>query len=52
MGTTRWSRTDERTYQNTIAALRFARRTEIEALSRKLARQDGASAGHERQPSR
>ena len=45
-GTTRWSRTDERTYQDKIAALRFARRTEIEALSRKLMRQAGAIAAY------
>lgn len=39
-----WSRTDEREYQANIAALRFARGSEIHALSRKLARQAGAIA--------
>ena len=39
-----WSRADERDFQANLAALRFARRGEIEALSRKLARQAGAIA--------
>jgi hypothetical protein len=43
-GTSRWRRADERTYQEAIAALRFERHTEIDALSRKLARQAGAIA--------
>jgi hypothetical protein len=40
----RWSRTDEREFQDALATLRFARRGEIDALSRKLARQAGAIA--------
>lgn len=43
-GTSRWGRADERDYQEAIAALRFERRNEIDALSRKLARQAGAIA--------
>ena len=39
-----WTRTDERIYQENLAAIRFERRGEIEALSRKLARQTGAIA--------
>jgi hypothetical protein len=39
-----WSRADERDFQANLAALRFERRGEIEALSRKLARQAGAIA--------
>jgi hypothetical protein len=39
-----WSRTDERAFQENVAAIRFERRCEIEALSRKLARQAGAIA--------
>jgi hypothetical protein len=39
-----WSRADEREYQVNVATLRFARRGEIDALSRKLARQAGAIA--------
>jgi hypothetical protein len=39
-----WSRADERDFQANLATLRFARRGEIEALSRKLARQAGAIA--------
>ncbi|WP_349509530.1 hypothetical protein [Rhodopseudomonas sp. AAP120] len=39
-----WSRAGERDFQSNLAALRFARRGEIEALSRKLARQAGAIA--------
>ena len=41
-----WSRADEREFHANVAALRFARRGEIEALSRKLARQAGAIAAH------
>ncbi|MEJ6782164.1 hypothetical protein [Aminobacter sp. Piv2-1] len=43
-GTATWTRTDERDFQANIAALRFERRGEIDALSRKLARQTGAIA--------
>lgn len=43
---TTWTRTDERDFQANVAALRFERRGEIEALSRKLARQAGAIAAH------
>ncbi|RWI72233.1 hypothetical protein [Mesorhizobium sp.] len=39
-----WTRTDERIYQENLAAIRFERRGEFEALSRKLARQTGAIA--------
>lgn len=39
-----WSRTDERDYQANVAILRLARRAEVEALTRKLARQAGAIA--------
>jgi len=39
-----WTRADERIFQEKLAAIRFARRVEIDALSRKLARQAGAVA--------
>ena len=39
-----WSRADERDFQANLATLRFEWRGEIEALSRKLARQAGAIA--------
>jgi hypothetical protein len=39
-----WTRTDERIYQENLAAIRFERRGEIEALTRKLTRQAGAIA--------
>ncbi|EAQ33393.1 hypothetical protein NB311A_08974 [Nitrobacter sp. Nb-311A] len=42
--TSQWSRADERDYQDNLAALRFERRGEIDALARKLARQAGAIA--------
>ncbi|MFI0847729.1 hypothetical protein [Mesorhizobium sp. IMUNJ 23232] len=42
--TSRRSRADERDYQESLAALRFERRGEIDALTRKLARQAGAIA--------
>lgn len=41
---TTWTRADERHHQETLAALRFERRGEIDALARKLARQVGAIA--------
>ncbi len=43
-GTATWTRADEREFQANVAALRFERRGEIDALSRKLARQAGAIA--------
>ena len=43
-GTATWTRTDERDFQANVAALRFEPRGEIEALTRKLARQVGAVA--------
>ncbi|TIR52747.1 MAG: hypothetical protein E5X53_09410 [Mesorhizobium sp.] len=43
-GATTWTRADERDFQENLAALRFERRGEIDALTRKLARQAGAIA--------
>ena len=43
-GTATWTRADERVFQSNLAALRFERRGEIEALTRKLTRQAGAVA--------
>ena len=40
------TRSDQRDFQANIAALRFERRGEIDALGRKLARQAGAIAAH------
>lgn len=42
--TSRWSPVDERQFQETLAALRFERRVEIDALASKLARQSSALA--------
>lgn len=42
--TSTWTPADERVFQDNNAALRFERRGEIDALSRKLARQAGAIA--------
>lgn len=42
--TSTWTPADERVFQENVAALRFERRCEIDALSRKLARQSGAIA--------
>ncbi|ERM01603.1 hypothetical protein Q644_20915 [Brucella intermedia 229E] len=39
-----WTRDDERDYQENAAQLRFQRRGEIDALTRKLERQDAAMA--------
>lgn len=39
-----WTRADERDFQANVTALRFERRSEIDALSRKLARQAGVIA--------
>ena len=43
-GTATWTRADDRGFQANVAALRFERRGEIDALTRKLARQTGAIA--------
>jgi len=40
----RWTPSDERLFKSHLQALEFQRRGEIEALSRKLARQDAAIA--------
>jgi len=40
----RWTPSDERLFQSHLQALEFQRRSEIEALSRKLVRQDAAIA--------
>ncbi|MFK0209172.1 hypothetical protein [Agrobacterium sp. NPDC090283] len=39
-----WTRADERDYRENVAQLRFRRRGEIDALTRKLERQDVAIA--------
>ncbi|MER8785102.1 hypothetical protein NKH60_28435 [Mesorhizobium sp. M1006] len=39
-----WTRADERSFQEHMSALRFERRCELKALTRKLARQIGAIA--------
>lgn len=39
-----WTPADERIYQENLAAIRFERRGELDALARKLARQTGAIA--------
>lgn len=39
-----WTLTDERIFQDNLAAIRFERRGELDALARKLARQRGAIA--------
>lgn len=43
-GAATWTRADERDFQANVAALRFERRGEIDALAHKLARQAGATA--------
>lgn len=43
-GAATWTRANERDFQANVAALHFARRGEIDALTRKLARQAGAIA--------
>lgn len=42
--TSTWTPADERQYQENVAQLRFERRGEIDALTRKLERQEGAIA--------
>jgi hypothetical protein len=39
-----WTRADERIYQENLATIRFERRGEIDALTRKLTQQTGAIA--------
>ena len=39
-----WTPADERIFQDNLAAIRFERRGELDALARKLARQRGAIA--------
>lgn len=39
-----WTSADERIFQDNLAAIRFERRGELDALSRKLVRQAGAIA--------
>ena len=41
-GRSTWSMADERAYQHELLALTFERQAEIDALSRKLGRQDDA----------
>ena len=43
-GTSRWTRADERAFRENIAALALTRRAEIDALTRKLTRQESAIA--------
>jgi hypothetical protein len=43
-GTSRWTRADERAFRENIVALALARRAEIDALTRKLTRQESAIA--------
>ena len=43
-GTSRWTRADERAFRENIAALALTRRAEIDALARKLTRQESAIA--------
>jgi AraC-like DNA-binding protein len=47
-GTSRWTRADERAFRENIAALALARRAEIDALIRKLTRQEGVIAAFRR----
>jgi AraC-like DNA-binding protein len=47
-GTSRWTRADERAFRENIAALALTRRTEIDALIRKLTRQESAIAAFRR----
>lgn len=47
-GTSRWTRADERAFSENIAALALTRRTEIDALIRKLTRQESAIAAFRR----
>jgi hypothetical protein len=47
-GTSRWTRADERAFRENIAALALTRRAEIDALIRKLTRQESAIAAFRR----
>ena len=47
-GRSTWTNADERLFQSNMATLAFARRSEIEALSRKLTRQEHAIAAFRR----
>jgi hypothetical protein len=46
--TSRWTRADERAFRENIAALALTRRAEIDALTRKLTRQESAIAAFRR----
>ncbi|MGO4716014.1 hypothetical protein [Bradyrhizobium sp. 2TAF24] len=46
--TSRWTRADERAFRENIAALALTRRAEIDALIRKLTRQESAIAAFRR----
>ena len=47
-GRSTWTNADERVFRNNVATLTFARRADIEALNRKLSRQERAIADFRR----